>query len=60
MSEKDIAWNVLTLFEKGYTHDYGDTDYFYNADEEDLDKAYDLLSELQSYGIIAFKEKYGV
>lgn len=60
MSEKDIAWSVLTLFEKGYTHDYGDTDYFYGASEDDLDKAYKLLYELQDYGVIAFNEKYSL
>lgn len=60
MSEKDIANNVLILFNKGYTHDYGDTDYFYGASEDDLDRAYEMLSELQSYGIIAFEKKYGV
>lgn len=60
MSDKDIADAVDTLFSKGYVSDYGDTDYFYGASEEDIDKAYDMLDELKEYGVKAFKEKYGV
>ena len=57
-SDKEIAQDVDTLFSKGYTSDYGDTDYFYNASEEEVYRAYELLDELQSYGSIAFHAKY--
>jgi len=58
MSDKEIAQNVAILFSKGYTHDYGDTDYFYDADEETLERAYELLDELEAYGRVAFGKKY--
>jgi hypothetical protein len=58
MSDKEIAQNVLTLVNKGYMTDYGDTDYFYDADEEDIDKAYEFKDELLANGEIAFRKKY--
>lgn len=58
MEEKDIAKAVLTLVSKGYLSDYGDTDYFYDAEEDDIDRAYELKDELLAYGEIAFREKY--
>jgi len=58
MSEKQIATNVLILVNKGHLSDYGDTDYFYDASEEDIDKAYELKDELQAQGEVAFRKKY--
>ena len=49
---------TYTLFDKGYTSDYKDTDYFYGADDEEIDKAYELLDELRECGYKAFAEKY--
>lgn len=60
MDIKEIADNVLILAGKGYLSDYGDTDYFIDAEEEDVDKAYELLKELQLDGERAFKKKYGL
>lgn len=57
-SIKEIAEDVDTLFDKGYTSDYGETDYFYEADDEEIDKAYELLHELKEIGYKAFAEKY--
>ena len=58
MTDREIAENVQVLFDKGYTHDYGDTDYFYDASEETLDRAYELLDELKANGSVAFAKKY--
>lgn len=58
MSEKEIANNVLILVNKGYLSDYGDTYYFYDAEDDTLDKAYELKDELQALGEIAFRKKY--
>ena len=60
MDDKEIAKNVLILVSKGYVSDYGDTDYFYDAEESDIDRAYEMKDELQAYGEIAFREKYGL
>jgi hypothetical protein len=58
MSEKEIAQNVLILVSKGCVSDYGDTDYFYNASDDVLDRAYEMMDELQQDGAKAFKERY--
>ena len=55
---KEIAKDVSTLYDKGYMSDYKDTDYFYEADDDEIDKAYELLDELREYGYKAFAEKY--
>ncbi len=60
MSDKEIAQNVLILRDKGYISDYGDTDYFCDEPEEIVDKAYEMLAELQADGTKAFIEKYGL
>lgn len=60
MSEKEIAENVLILVSKGYVSDYGDTDYFCDESEEVLDRAYEMMDELQEGGSKAFKAKYGL
>ena len=57
-SIREIAKDVDTLFDKGYTSDYKDIDYFYGADDEEIDKAYELLDELRENGYKAFAEKY--
>lgn len=58
MTDKEIAHNVQILFDKGYTSNYGDTDYFYDAPIETMDRAYELLDELKAQGSIAFSKKY--
>ena len=57
MGIKEIANNVLILVDKGYLSDYGDTDYFYDAEEEDLDRAYELKDEFLAHGEIAFRKE---
>lgn len=58
MDTKEIANYVLILRNKGYVSDYGDTDYFYGAEEADLNRAYELLDELQALGEVAYTAKY--
>lgn len=60
MTEKEIADATLTLFEKGITHDFGDTDYFYDATEDEVDRGHEMLTELQDDGRKAFVQKYGL
>lgn len=60
MTTKEIAQSVLTLRNKGYVSDYGDTDYFCDATEDEVDTAYEMLSDLQANGEVAYREKYGL
>lgn len=56
MSDNDIKKAVIILFDKGYTSDLQDTDSFYDAPQEILDKAYRYIDEIRAHGMTAFEK----
>lgn len=60
MTEQEITEAVWVLYNKGYTTDYGDTDYFIDGTDEDIEKGYEFLEELENDGKKAFAKKYSL
>lgn len=63
MNKEELIYQATKVFNKGWDYEklkYSDDMYNYNGDElEDLcDKIFDYVSEIETYGTIAFKEKY--
>jgi len=56
MTDNEIKQGVIILFDKGYTSDLHDTDTFYDAPLEILDKAYNYIEYIHNYGMIAFEK----
>ena len=56
MTDNEIKQGVIILFNKGYTSDLQDTDTFYDAPEEILDKAYNYIDQIRSHGMVAFEK----
>lgn len=58
MTDHELASVAESLVDKGVTSDIGDTDYLYDATEEDIDRCWELIHELKSDGSKAFRKKY--
>ena len=63
MTKEELIYTATRVFNKGLDYEtlkYSDDMYEYKGEElEDLcDKIFEYVEEIESYGTIAFKEKY--
>jgi hypothetical protein len=63
MKESEIIFLATKAFDKGWDYEtlsYGDDLYRFKDEEKEdlLEKIWEYVEEIESYGTIAFKEKY--